>query len=137
MKKKQVNFIALFLIILSTNSQSKITNHLNFGEYSVGYKVFHTYDNSRSYFQKYDYYGNRTEHPIGRPMQISIWYPSKLDNKPRNIQYKDYIGFTSSEIDFKKTSDKDKSTSINTFVNSFSKRSKQDQFKPNKISFII
>ncbi|MBP93826.1 MAG: hypothetical protein CMC55_06895 [Flavobacteriaceae bacterium] len=128
-KKIHFSIITLLLFILGVHSQINITNHIAFGKHQVGYKVFHTYDNSRSFFQKYDYYGNRTEYPIGRPMQVSIWYPSKLGNKFNNLLYKDYIGFTSSEINFEKTSIEDKDTSINALVNSLNNKAKQDQLK--------
>lgn len=118
MKIKFFLIVALCFGTLYSYTQSNITDFLIFGKYNVGYRVSHIYDNSRSFFQKYDYYDKRTEHPIGRPIQVSIWYPSKIDTKSNNLLYKDYIGFTSSEIDFKKTSVEDRNNSINALVNS-------------------
>lgn len=101
-------FIVLSIICINGYSQNKITKYLTYGEYSIGYKVIHTYDYSRSFFPKYDYYGKRTKYPIGRPIQISIWYPSPKGKELNNLQYQDYIGFTSSEINFDKNTIKDR-----------------------------
>ncbi len=127
---KYILSLTLSLIcIISIYAQSKITKHLEFGKYSVGYKVIHTYDYSRSYFSKYDYYGNRTEYPIGRPIQISLWYPSQRGKKSDALLYQDYLGYTSSEIDFEKNTKKDRKAAIDAFINSIDGKFKQEQLK--------
>ncbi|WP_299366674.1 dienelactone hydrolase family protein [Winogradskyella sp.] len=127
---KYIFSLALSLIsLINIYAQNKITKHLEFGKYHIGYKVIHIYDHSRSYFSKYDYYGNRTEYPIGRPIQISIWYPSQKSKKSYSVLYQDYLGHTSSEIDFEKNTEKDRKTTIDTFINSIDGKSKQEQLK--------
>lgn len=114
------NFYLIIIIVglysFKSYSQSVITNHLIYGKYSIGYKVFHTFDNSRTFFPKYDYYGNRTDTPIGRPMQISMWYPSNNSTTLSKMKYKDYIGYWASEIDFNKNTPKDKTAEIDNFI---------------------
>ncbi|MCG8331589.1 MAG: dienelactone hydrolase family protein [Chitinophagales bacterium] len=102
-----------FILLLSfcathLHAQKVITNSLEYGTYSVGYQVIHTYDYSRSFFPKYDYYGKRTNYPIGRPMQISMWYPAKYNASSNRMQYEDYLGYTSSEVDFSKNTEQDR-----------------------------
>jgi len=117
--KKEFYFSMMFIgfFSYSTFSQSVITKYLEFGSHTVGYEVIHTYDNSRSFFPKYDYYGNRTHNPIGRPMQISLWFPAKKNSSSQKIKYKDYIGYSSSQIDFSKKSSHARAEAIGEFYN--------------------
>ena len=71
-------FFFLFLLITSIKPvycQTLIKNNLDFGVYKVGFLIFHEYDERRSYFPKYDYFGKNTKFNINRPMQVAIWYP--------------------------------------------------------------
>ncbi|WP_298265152.1 hypothetical protein [uncultured Lutibacter sp.] len=115
------NFLLIVITILinslKANCQNEITKQLEYGEYPVGYKVIHTYDQSRSYLNKYDYYKARTNNPIGRPMQISVWYPAKKINFSKRMKYKDYIGYWASETDFKKNTPNNKIDAIKNFIN--------------------
>jgi len=126
------NFYLIIIIIgfcsFKSHSQNIITNHLVYGKYPVGYKVFHTFDYSRTYFPKYDYYGNRTNDPIGRPMQISMWYPAKNINSSNKMKYEDYIGYWASEINFNNNTPKDKAVVINDFIQNIDV-SKQETLK--------
>ncbi|TJY33359.1 dienelactone hydrolase family protein [Pontimicrobium aquaticum] len=125
MKKNLYLVIAIAICTLTSYSQSIVTNHLKYGEFSVGYKVFHEYDYSRSFHSKYDYYGNPANNTIGRPMQISMWYPAEANNTLKKMQLKDYIGYSASEIDFSKNTLKDRLVAINNFIKTVD-ASKQD-----------
>jgi tetratricopeptide (TPR) repeat protein len=111
---------------LKSISQNTITKYMEFGKYPVGYKIFHTYDNGRSYFTKYDYYKNRTDKPIGRPMQISLWYPAKNIASSKEMVYKDYIGYWASETDFNKNTPNDRSQAINNFIKEMEAEKQRD-----------
>jgi len=114
-------FLYLTIIIISihtstANSQTVMTKHLTYGKLPVGYKVFHKYDNSRSFFSKYDYYGNRTNSSIGRPMQISLWYPAKNVNSSTKMTLNDYIEQSSSEIYFSRKTAEDRTATVSKFI---------------------
>lgn len=104
--------IAFFFNSNESKAQERITKYLKYGKYNIGYKVFHLYDDTRSYFPKNDYYGKRTNSKLGRPMQVSLWYPT-FDNDPsKKIDYKKYIEFTSSEVLFYKNDAKSQKKAV-------------------------
>lgn len=115
MKKRNLLIILSLFFLAKISSQTMITQYLPYDKYSVGYKLFHVYDYGRSYFPKYDYYGERTEYPIGRPMQISVWYPTQ-DRLSKKMRYGDYIKYTSSEIDFSKNDIKHQKEALKNFI---------------------
>ena len=47
------------------------------GPYAIGFETIETYDYSRSFGPKYDYFGNLSEGEHGRPIQVCIWYPAE------------------------------------------------------------
>lgn len=101
--RKYLLFILTVLTVCSAqcvSAQNQLTSGLESGEWAVGFKVFHEYDQRRSYFPKYDYFGKRTGFPMGRPLQIAVWYPAKDKHPGNEFSYGDYIRFTASEIDF-------------------------------------
>jgi dienelactone hydrolase len=55
--------------------------------YSVGFRVTHAIDRTRS----------TSTYPEGRPVQISVWYPSGSGGTP--LEFRDYVMVSSSEID--------------------------------------
>lgn len=123
---KHIFTILVCLTMLGVNAQNNITRYLDFGEYPVGYRVIHTYDQGRSYFPKYDYYGKRTEYPTGRPMQISVWYPARSEEESVAMPYKGYIAYSSSQINFKGDNPEDRNSAIQSFVNSFHGSTRED-----------
>jgi len=110
--------IAFYFYGIQSYSQNRVTKYLEYGKYNIGYKVFHTYDYSRSYFPKYDYYGKRTNYKLGRPIQVSIWYPTLDNDISKKMKYRKYLEYTSSEIDFSKNNSKDRKKLITKIVQS-------------------
>ncbi|WP_286269938.1 hypothetical protein [Thalassotalea hakodatensis] len=118
--------IALFYSQISIASFHQA---LPLGQYKVGFKLFHEYDKRRSFAPKYDYFGEETFSPIGRPMQVAMWYPGKsiADKKP--LKYRDFTAFTSSEVDFARQAKGEREQHINSLLNSLPDRAKAGYIK--------
>jgi tetratricopeptide (TPR) repeat protein len=76
--------------------------NLQYGPYSVGYKVLHEYDYSRTYRFRRDFEGKPTEGEIARPIQIQIWYPAAGDAGLQRMKVVDYFRAVLSQFDFSK-----------------------------------
>ena len=109
---------SLLLVLISLSAQKQISQYLTYGDYHIGYKLFHLYDKNRSYFDKYDYFQQSTHAPVGRPMQISMWYPAKTRTGLTPLLLKDYIGFSASETDFSKQNISDQQAQIEATIQS-------------------
>ena len=72
------------------------------GNHGVGFRVIHTYDNSRGYPGE----PPEGQEPQGRPIQISMWYPA-AENGPR-MQYGEYLGLHIGRHDFLGVTEKDR-----------------------------
>lgn len=126
---KQLLTLSILFTFIGSYGQNNITKHLEYGKYDIGYKVIHTYDNSRSFFPKYGYYGDRTDYPIGRPIQISVWFPANKNHESSPVLFGDYIGFTASEIDFSKNNQEERKALSDAFINSLENKAKQRQLR--------
>ena len=83
-------FTLFFLVSGSLCSAQEIEN----GSYSVGFKYYKTYDESRRYIINND--------TISRPLLIHFWYPSDDTVKKDNYYFKDYIDLISIRENFNK-----------------------------------
>ena len=74
--------------------------HLQPGPYGVGFRVEHLYDYARTFKNKKDFFGERTEGEIARPLAISIWYPTSDPAAGRPVRLRRYYDATATETDF-------------------------------------
>ncbi len=70
------------------------------GPYAVGYTVKHEYDYSRTFREKFDYFGEPVEGETARPIQISIWYPGADPRGGETLRLRAYYDATATETDF-------------------------------------
>lgn len=103
-----IKYLTLLILLFSTS--------FSFGQneekspYSVGFKYYKTYDESRSYLLNDD--------TISRPLLIHFWYPTVSNLEESTYSFKNYIDLISLRQDFNSiTSDTDKN-SIN-FINAY------------------
>ncbi len=52
-------------------------------------------------------------------MQVAVWYPAKPNSKNISLKYKDYIGFTSSELNFINNQPVDKNKALDIWLRHF------------------
>lgn len=90
--------VILFATLLV--SAGEVWPDLAVGEYDVGFRVQHEYDYSRSFKKKYDIDGNRTDHKIARPIQISIWYPAQKNQGEQYVTNAEYFDTRATEADY-------------------------------------
>ncbi len=90
-------------------------NGLKQGSYLVGYKIQHHYDYQRTFKDKANFSGNRTEDEIARPIQISIWYPALVEENQGPLFLKDYFLSFATEIDFSTPDNTREKEAIKTF----------------------
>jgi dienelactone hydrolase len=83
------------------STSDRIWPDLNPGPYAVGYQLKQTYDHSRTFKRKTDYFGRRAEGEISRPLQISIWYPAKPLPGAASIKVEEYFQTRVTETDFR------------------------------------
>ncbi len=104
--RSQVVIAALILTctfrtgISAQSTQEQIWPGLEPGPYAVGYTVRHEYDYSRTFREKFDYFGQRVEGEIARPVQISIWYPAEVTARSQRMRFEEYYQALATEIDF-------------------------------------
>lgn len=89
MKIKIVYLAILFLLV---SSSFCLAQDLMSGSYSVGFKYFKTYDESRLYVINND--------TICRPLLIHFWYPTDDNTKKGSYYYKNYIDLISIRENF-------------------------------------
>lgn len=70
-------FLSLCLSNLTIAQTSLEKIDLENGEYEVGFQNYNVYDSTRTYSRVFDYSNEK----IARPISISIWYPSKKNQK--------------------------------------------------------
>jgi len=77
---------------------------LKSGPYSVGFRLIQTYDHSRTFKRKADYFGKAAEGERSRPLQISIWYPAKPARDAEPLKVEEYYQSRATETDFRSVS---------------------------------
>jgi len=109
LRKSTIILLGVWLLILSLacagdgqKGQIFIWQDLEKGPYSVGYKIDHVYDYSRTFKEKYDYEGKLVNEEIARPVQITIWYPASQERSVKQMSYGEYFMNEATEIDFSK-----------------------------------
>jgi Platelet-activating factor acetylhydrolase, isoform II len=98
MKRVSVScaFILATLTFFVARGQAfPLWGNLKPGPYSVGYKTLLTYDLSRPAIPQI----GSPEAP-GRQMQISVWYPARLQERPSYLRFDEYVVLQSRELDF-------------------------------------
>ena len=111
-------------ICLPVQAQELLKRKLEPGEHAVGFRIVQKYDASRSYFPSKDYFGQRTQYPLGRPMQVAIWYPAAPRKGAHRMHMGDYPGFSASDIEFAKSTDADRKRAIEAQINGASEASR-------------
>jgi hypothetical protein len=100
-----VTWAATLLWTFSSSAQpvgdlasSALWGELEPGMWSVGFRADFVRDRTRSYYQNEDYRGRDTGHESGRPMLISIWYPSEISGSGAadRMSVGDYVDLTAS-----------------------------------------
>jgi len=129
--------LLLCLILLSTiafgqNMRTDLWKNLKPGVYSVGYKLIHKYDYGRTFKPKYDYEGNHIDAENARPVQISVWYPAAVDDRPEFMKYEEYIYSLATEIEFGQLNEEKKQETIRRFK-AFPLRNGADEAELDKI----
>lgn len=107
MKRKAAFLILIFLVL---SGSVCFAQELAQGSYSVGFKYFKTYDESRQYFTNND--------TISRPLLIHFWYPSDKNTEKGYYYFKDYIDLISLRENFNKPRSEVDAYSFN-FVNAY------------------
>jgi len=107
LKKTRIIFLGIWYLIFlfsctgeDQKEQIFIWQNLERGAYSVGYKVEHVYDYSRTFKAKYDYEGKLINEETARPIQITIWYPAAQSRNEKQMSYGEYFRNEATEIDF-------------------------------------
>jgi tetratricopeptide (TPR) repeat protein len=78
---------------------SKLHGDLQAGPHAVGFQVRHEVDRLRPFRPKIDYRGQRASGELGRPLQVSLWYPAKPAGAgPRAMTFGDYVDLAATEI---------------------------------------
>ena len=88
------------------------------GIYSVGYKVIYEYDYNRTIKSKYNYKKELITENNYRPIQISIWYPAKIDLDSSLMSYSEYIITRGSRFDYSMVTQEAKKQIIDRYTNS-------------------
>ncbi len=70
------------------------------GPYDVGYQLMHEYDPTRTFKRKFDYFGKPVEGTIARPLQISVWYPTRSSAGRSRMKFEEYYQAMATETDF-------------------------------------
>lgn len=131
MEKKQgvlnlLLFASLLLVVFLANDsfaqERPLLGKLKEGPFGVGFQTVSKYDVSRPFKRKYNYEGTFYKGERGRPIQISIWYPTAKGSGSNKMLFEDYIFLTSTELTFVPISASDKQSSINAFLQSPSAR---------------
>ncbi|MDQ6829449.1 MAG: hypothetical protein M3081_11335 [Gemmatimonadota bacterium] len=82
--------VAAFALAPIARAQSALTFTLPFGPHTVGFKTAEQIDHSRTFADPIDGEGKMTTGDRGRPMQISIWYPSSAATSAPRVSYRSY-----------------------------------------------
>jgi len=137
-KKPEMIFFVLFAILGFINSnyaqnQEKynLWRNLTRGAYNVGYKVLYEYDSSRTVKSKFNYENELITENNFRPVQISIWYPTKAEQDNNTMPYSDYIITKGTRFDYSLLSIEGKNHILKRFKSSinFSNRSENKNEK--------
>ena len=91
--KKIKACLLLSLMLLSFNcfSQNSVLNITQpYGKYQVGFKVYHTYDQSRSFSNLYETLHANHNKTTYRPIQVCIWYPA-VKSERKSLKYEEYF----------------------------------------------
>src|SRR5262245_51368756 len=89
-------FLSIWMSILMLGSLAPASpfpqwGSLKPGPYQVGFRLINTFDNSRTYWPRTDFFGSPTGSPSSRPVQIWIWYPARAALNAGHMAYRDYI----------------------------------------------
>ncbi len=103
-----------FLLLLNSLLLSSIVNaqerpqwdDIPAGPYDIGFKVFQTHDFSRGYWPEPD--NSESNHETARPIQISMWYPAKIEQQAEKMIFGDYIEILPSELGEERVTEKKK-----------------------------
>ncbi|MFC1530030.1 dienelactone hydrolase family protein [Gemmatimonadota bacterium] len=86
--------------VSAQSAEVEIWPDLKPGPYGVGYTIRHEYDYSRTFQKKFDYFGQRVEDEIARPLQITIWYPVAMSAGAENMRLAEYFHALATETSF-------------------------------------
>ncbi len=106
-KVHQFAILPVFLLLVGAGTgvsaqtvRERIWPDLEPGSYGVGYTVRHEYDYSRTFHKKFDYFGERSEGEIARPLQITIWYPTAVTGGAGRMRVGEYFPALATETSF-------------------------------------
>ncbi|NNE67603.1 MAG: hypothetical protein HKN33_13650 [Pyrinomonadaceae bacterium] len=90
-------------LISASDEIPEMWGELRPGSYKVGFRTIFTYDLSRPAVPYSDWDGKLypTRETKGRQMQINIWYPAKLTDKSRRLDFRHYLDLTARQTDFR------------------------------------
>ena len=114
MKIKVVYLIFLYFLV---SSGVCLAQGLENGSYTVGFKYYKTYDESRQYVVNND--------TTSRPFLIHFWYPSEVNIENNSYYFKNYIDLISLREDFNKPTSEVEEYSYN-FINAYAGFAKQN-----------
>jgi len=113
---KKVIFYLVFLYFLVSGSFCLAQGLVN-GSYSVGFKYYETYDESRLYVVNSD--------TTSRPLLIHFWYPSDESVENSSYHFKNYIDLISLREDFNRPTSEVEGYSYN-FIDAYAGFAKQN-----------
>lgn len=106
---------ALFLILPATVAAAQPSpqwGQMQPGPYVVGFTVIQTVDETRGYWPAVDYRSRRAEHETARPMQLSIWYPSRAPADATRLRFEDYVHTSAGALGPERTTANDSAEAI-------------------------
>jgi len=72
-------------------SALQFRGNLRAGSYEVGFRTVFRYDDSRTWKSTRSYEGTFSPDLAGRPIQINVWYPARVEKSTKKMLFKDYI----------------------------------------------
>ena len=89
-QNKLLTLLALLVCLHSQNASAK-NDLYEYGNYDVGFKTIHTYDNTRNFRPATDFEGNNASGNITRPFTIYVWYPAKSGKVQQKMPFSKYV----------------------------------------------
>ena len=101
--------------------ESVLKFELKPGPYAVGFKVVDNYDYTRTYFGKFDQYGEKVKQKA-RPIQTCVWYPAdaKKAGQKERMRFRDYAYLVATELGARELTPAVKDEAVNGFFLFFS-----------------
>lgn len=95
---KRLALLALIVLcppdpaLLADGGKPPAWGELEPGPHSVGVRVVHAEDRTRTYWPPGNHIGQKRSGPVWRPMQVTVWYPATIDPaSDQPLRFRDYV----------------------------------------------